>query len=79
MTIYECTLTDLEQKLCSQGAEMRYNIARSSGVENGKIGPQTNKETDLLGLGGELTVARWLNVYPDLTRSEEHTSELQSQ
>ena len=67
MTIYECTLTDLEQKLCSQGAEMRYNIARSSGVKNGKIGPQTNKETDLLGLGGELTVARWLNVYPDLT------------
>ena len=38
MTIYEYTLTDLEQKLCSQGAEMRYNIARSSGVKNGKIG-----------------------------------------
>ena len=65
--IYEYTLTDLEQKICSEGAEMRYNIARSSGVKNGKIGPQTNKETDLLGLGGELTVARWLNIYPDLT------------
>ena len=65
--IYEYTLTDLEQELCTKGAEMRYNVARSSGVKNGKIGPQTNKETDLLGLGGELAVAKWLNVYPDLT------------
>ena len=65
--IYEYTLTDLEQKLCTEGSEMRYNVARTSGVSNGKIGPQSNKETDLLGLGGELATAKWLNVYPDLT------------
>jgi hypothetical protein len=65
--IYEYTLTDLEQKLCTEGSEMRYNVARTSGVGNGKIGPQSNKETDLLGLGGELATAKWLNVYPDLT------------
>ena len=65
--MYEYTLTDLEQKLCTEGSEMRYNVARTSGVSNGKIGPQSNKETDLLGLGGELATARWLNVYPDLT------------
>ena len=65
--VYKYTLTDLEQKLCSEGAKMRYNVARSSGVNNGKIGPQSNAETDLLGLGGELATAKWLNVYPDLT------------
>ena len=65
--MYEYTLTDLEQKLCTEGSEMRYNVARTSGVSNGKIGPQSNKETDLLGLGGELAVAKWLNIYPDLT------------
>ena len=65
--IYKYTLTDLEQKLCSEGAAMRYNTARSSNVHNGKIGPQSNKETELLGLGGELSTAKWLNVYPDLT------------
>ena len=63
----EFTLTDLEQYLCRHGAEMRHNVARSSNVYNGKIGPQSNEETDLLGLGGELAVAKWLNVYPDLT------------
>jgi len=63
----EYTLTELEQTLCEVGAEMRHATARSSGVSNGKIGPQSNKETDLLGLGGELAVGKWLNVYPDLT------------
>ena len=64
----EFTLTDLEQYLCRHGAEMRHNVARSSNVYNGKIGPQSNEETDLLGLGGELAVAKWINVYPDLTK-----------
>ena len=65
--IYEYELTELEQRVCKMGAEMRYNAARSSGVYNAKIGPQNNLETDLLGLGGELCVGKWLNVYPDLT------------
>ena len=64
---FEYTLTYLEKKICVDGADMRYNIARSSGVSNGKIGPQSNKLTDQLGLGGELTVAKWLNLYPDFT------------
>ena len=64
---FEYTLTDLEKKICVDGADMRYNIARSSGVSNGKIGPQSNKLTDQLGLGGELTVAKWLNLYTDFT------------
>ena len=64
---FEYTLTDLEKKICVDGTDMRYNIARSSGVSNGKIGPQSNKLTDQLGLGGELTVAKWLNLYPDFT------------
>ena len=64
---FEYTLTDLEKKICVDGADMRYNIARSSGVSNGKIGPQSNRLTDQLGLGGELTVAKWLNLYPDFT------------
>ena len=64
---FEYTLTDLEKKICVDGADMRYNIARSSGVSNGKIGPQSNKLTDQLGLGGELTVAKWLHLYPDFT------------
>lgn len=63
----EFTLTKLEQYLCRRGAKMRHNVARSSNVYNAKIGPQSNEETDLLGLGGELAVAKWLNIYPDLT------------
>tara|TARA_R110000782_G_scaffold2490_1_gene9630 strand:+ start:50 stop:526 length:477 start_codon:yes stop_codon:yes gene_type:complete len=65
--IYEYELTEFEQKICKIGAEMRHDVARSSGVYNAKIGPQSNLETDLLGLGGELCVGKWLNVYPDLT------------
>ena len=63
----EHTLTKLEQIVCKLGAKMRYNASRSANVYNAKIGPQSNEETDLLGLGGELAVAKWLNVYPDLT------------
>ena len=64
----EYTLTELEQKLCSVGAEMRYNSNRTAGVKNDKrANERSNKDVDGVGLAGELAVAKHLNLYPDLT------------
>ena len=65
--IYEYTLTELEQKLCVTGAKMRHNSNRSSGVTNVKVSRRTDRDVEVLGLAGELAVAKYLNVYPDLT------------
>lgn len=63
------TLNDVEQEFCIRVAALRFASNRSAGVKNAKIGPQSNFLTDVIGLGGELSVARAFNVYPDLTVS----------
>ena len=63
----EFTLTELEQYLCRRGAKMRFTNNRKKHVPISKVGPQSHEKTEILGLGGEIAVARWLNIYPDLT------------
>lgn len=63
----EYTLTDLEQKICSVGAKMRYVANRKAGVEISKVAPNSHRDVEVIGLAGELAVARYLNIYPDLT------------
>ena len=64
----EYTLTELEQKLYSVGAEMRYSSNRTAGVKNDKrANERSNKDVDVVGLAGELAVAKYLNLYTDLT------------
>ena len=65
---HEYTLTELEQKICVTGAKMRHNSNRSAGIRNDKrAGQRSNKDVDVIGLAGELAVAKYLNLYPDLT------------
>ena len=63
----EFALTNLEQYLCKRGAKMRYTNNRKQHIRNAKAGPQSYEKTEILGLGGEIAVAKWLNIYPDLT------------
>ena len=63
----EFTLTELEQYLCRRGAKMRFTNNRKQNIPISKVGPQSHEKTEIIGLGGEIAVARWLNIYPDLT------------
>lgn len=60
-------LNKQEQKLVETIAKQRYDSNRNDGVENKKIGPQSNEQTDKDGFGAELATAKFLNVYPDLS------------
>ena len=63
----QVNLNGAEQELAIRLAAMRHAVCRKTGIKNSKIGPQSNFLTDLIGIGGELAVAKALNVYPDLT------------
>ena len=63
----EYTLTDLEQKICSVGAKMRYVSNRKAGVKVTKIAPNSHRDVEVIGIAGELAVAKYLNIYPDFT------------
>jgi hypothetical protein len=60
------TLSEIEQYFAVLTATKRHNLARERGRTNGKIGPQDDFMTDLLGIGGEIAVAKVLNAYPDI-------------
>jgi len=60
------TLTGTETDLAENIAYNRHEANRDADVENQRIGPQSDYETDLNGIVGELAVAKVLNVYPDL-------------
>jgi len=60
-------LNDTEQKLAEHLANSRYNMNRSQGVCNKRIGPQGDWETDLEGVGAEIAFCKNFNVYPDLS------------
>jgi len=65
--VTQVNLNGAEQELAIRLAAMRHAVCRKTGIKNSKIGPQSNFLTDLIGIGGELAVAKALNVYPDLT------------
>tara|TARA_R110000868_G_scaffold91428_1_gene253513 strand:+ start:53 stop:547 length:495 start_codon:yes stop_codon:yes gene_type:complete len=58
-------LNECEQKLAKHLAVSRNKNARSKGKPNTKMGNQSDEETDLEGIAGELVVCKALNLYPD--------------
>jgi len=48
----------------------RYKIARSLGIKDGKMGPQSTDATDLEGIAGEIAFCKIFNLYPDLQIGE---------
>jgi hypothetical protein len=63
-------LTEPEQRLAKFLAQARYNNARSRGLKDQKIGPQSTAETDLEGIAAEIAFCKLFNVYPDLQLDE---------
>ena len=61
------TLDVTEQEIAESLAKRRYNAARKAGVENAKIGPQSNWNTDLEGIASEFAFCKLFNLFPDLT------------
>ncbi len=59
-------LNEAEQMLAKHIAEQRYQNARTNGVTDGKMGNQSNEQTDLEGMAAEIAFCKFYNVYPDL-------------
>jgi len=66
----EVELTVAEQKLAQYLATKRHQAARKTGVKNSRIGPQSDEQTDLEGIGAELAFCKIMNIYPDLQFGE---------
>jgi len=58
-------LNECEQKIAKHLAVSRNKNARSKGKPNTKMGNQSDADTDLEGIAGELVVCKALNLYPD--------------
>lgn len=63
----EIELNEAEQAIAKYLAKRRYRKNRTKGVENRRIGPQSDWETDLNGIGAELACCKMFNIYPDLS------------
>ena len=61
------SLDNIDQMICKGIARQRYNNARKAGVENRKVGDQSNEETDLQGFGAEYAFCKINNLCPDFT------------
>jgi len=59
-------LNQSEVELARRVARERHKSNRDSGVEDQKIGPQSDFKTDFMGMVAELAATKYLNVYPDL-------------
>ena len=64
---HEYTLTKLEQKISSTGGKMRYDSNRKAGLPNAKVSKRDPMDIEKIGVAGELVVAKYLNLYPDLS------------
>jgi hypothetical protein len=60
-------LSDTEKKLAEDIATWREQTSRQVGITDRKIGPQSNRDTDLMGAAGELGFCRMSNVYPNVS------------
>lgn len=63
------TLDFGEMAVVSVLAAMRQAVNRSSQVENRRIGPQSDYQTEVDGLVAELAFCKWKNICPDMTTS----------
>lgn len=61
------TLSRAEQLSCKVIAQLRFDNNRNSGTKNAKIGPQSDQDTDLEGIGAEFAFCKMLNLYPDFS------------
>jgi len=59
-------LNEIEQRLATFLAKKRHENARNKGISNGRMGPQSDWETDLEGIAAEIAFCKAHNVYPDL-------------
>jgi len=59
-------LNELEQRIARHLAKKRHETDRQLGISNRRIGPQSDDDTDLEGIGAELAYCKAVNVYPDL-------------
>ena len=64
---HEYTLTKLEQKISSTSGKMRYDSNRKAGLPNAKVSKRDPMDIEKIGVAGELAVAKYLNLYPDLS------------
>jgi hypothetical protein len=60
------TLNKTEQRLARYIAKCRFIFNRKNGIDNPDVGPQKFDETELQGVGGELSFCRMANIYPDM-------------
>jgi len=60
-------LNDTEMELAMKISCMRYGSNRLAGIRNGKVGNQSDFETEFIGMCGEIAFCRMFNIYPDLT------------
>lgn len=63
------TLNEIEVEICEMLAKRRFVSNRKNGVHDAKIGPQSNRETDVDGICAEFAFAKALNLYPDFSIS----------
>ena len=61
------TLDEGTQYTAQRLAQLRYQSNREAGVDNGRIGPQSDWQTDLDGIGAELAFCQLTNLWPDLS------------
>lgn len=64
---YQITLNDNEQDFCTRQAQRRTAYHIKKGTPDTKVGPQSQAETDLQGVAGEMIVAKAYNVFPDFS------------
>lgn len=60
------SLNEAEQRLAKYLAKQRYATARAEGSKNVRKGSQSDEETDLEGIAGEIAFCKLMNVYPDM-------------
>lgn len=60
------SLTPTERKLAEYIAKSRYERSRKWGIEDRKMGDQSNEMTDLEGIAAELAFCNYMNIYPAL-------------
>lgn len=60
-------LSSTEQTICKAIAKKRFSSNRKNGVENKRIGDQSDEFTDLNGFGAEFAFCKIFNVMPDFS------------
>ena len=63
----EITLSEVEQAIARHIGKLRQKANRAKGVQNNRIGPQSDDDTDVEGFAAELASCKLFNVYPDFS------------